>query len=144
MNYFFDTSALVKVYHREDRSESVFNIFNSPANKVYISELSIVEYYSVVYRKFREKYIDNADLEKILKRFETDLSNRFELLMFDSPVTDNAKEIFRILGQGIFVRSLDVLQLGFFKSYLDSPAKFLTYDLRQNSALEELKKKDFF
>lgn len=144
MNYFFDTSALVKVYHREDRSREVYNIFKSPRNKIYISELSIVEYYSVVYRKLRENYIDDTDLEKILKRFEIDLSNRFELLMFGSPVTGNTKEIFRLLSREIFVRSLDVIQLSFFKSYLDSPDKFLTYDLRQNSAFEELRKRNFF
>ena len=53
MSYFFDTSALVKIYHQEDGSEGVVDIFNSGAG-IFVSELSVIEYQSVVYRKFRE------------------------------------------------------------------------------------------
>jgi hypothetical protein len=79
-----------------------------------------------------------------LKRFEIDISNRFELLIFSPSVVINAKDAFRVLGQEVFIRSLDVIQLGFFKSYLDSSDKFVTFDSRQILAVEELKKKDFF
>ena len=144
MNYFFDTSAITKIYHREDESENVIAIFNSSDNEIFVSELSVIEYYSVVYRKLRERQIDGIDSEKILKRFEIDMSNRFELLNFSPPVIINAKGAFRVLGQEVFVRSLDIIQLSFFKSYLDSSDIFLTFDSRQSLAVEELKKKDFF
>jgi uncharacterized protein with PIN domain len=144
LNFFFDTSALAKIYHQEDESDRVIAIFNSDDNSIFVSELSAIEYYSVVYRKFKEKQIDGIDLEKILKRFEIDMSNRFELLIFSPPVITNAKDAFRVLGQEVFVRSLDVIQLGFFKSYLDYSDIFLTFDSRQSLAVEELKKKDFF
>ncbi len=145
MNYFFDTSTLAKIYHQEDDSDIVIGIiFNSRDNEIFVSELSMIEYYSVVYRKFREGHIDEIELEKILKRFEIDISNRFELLIFSSSVVINAKDAFRVLGQEVFIRSLDVIQLGFFKSYLDSSDEFLTFDSRQILAVEELKRKDFF
>ena len=144
MNYFFDTSALAKIYHQEEESERVIAIFNSPANEIFVSELSVIEYYSIVYRKFREKRIVGTDLEKILKRFEIDMSKRFESLIFSPPVIFNAKKAFNILGQEVFIRSLDVIQIGFFKSYMDSTDIFLTFDLRQGTAIEELKGQDFF
>jgi uncharacterized protein with PIN domain len=144
LNYFFDTSALAKIYHQEDDSDIVISIFNSRDNEIFVSELSVIEYYSVVYRKFREGHIDEIELEKILKRFEIDISNRFELLIFSSSVVINAKDAFRVLGQEVFIRSLDVIQIGFFKSYLDSSDEFLTFDSRQILAVEELKRKDFF
>ena len=144
MNYFFDTSALTKIYHKEEESDNVVAIFNSEENKIFVTELSVIEYYSVVYRKFREKQIDRNDLAKILKRFESDISDRFELLMFFPDIISNAKEAFSILGREIFVRSLDIIQLGFFKSYLFGSDIFLTFDLRQSLAFTELKEKDFF
>jgi len=144
LNYFFDTSALAKIYHKEDESDNVIGIFNSRDNEIFVSELSVIEYYSVVYRKFREGHIDEIELEKILKRFEIDISNRLELLIFSSSVVINAKDAFRVLGQEVFIRSLDVIQIGFFKSYLNSSDKFLTFDSRQVSAVEELQRKDFF
>ena len=67
MNYFFDTSALAKIYHREDDSDIVISIFNSRDNEIFVSELSVIEYYSVVYRKFREgpwKYFKNLRGER--------------------------------------------------------------------------------
>lgn len=144
MNYFFDTSALAKIYHQEDESEKVVAIFNSGHDDIFVSELSTIEYYSIVYRKFREKRIDVTGLGKILKRFEIDLSKRLQLLMFSSSVMEDARNAFHVLGQEVFVRSLDIIQIGFFKSYLESSDIFLTFDSRQSLALEELKKKNFF
>ncbi len=143
MNYFFDTSALAKIYHKEEESERVIAIFNSQ-DGVFVSELSVIEYYSIVYRKFRERRIDGIDLEKILKRFEIDMSKRFEPLIFSPSVMNNAKKAFYVLGQEVFARSLDIIQISFFKSYLDSSDIFLTFDSRQSFAVEELKRKNFF
>jgi hypothetical protein len=83
-------------------------------------------------------------VSKILKRFDIDLAGKFELLMFSGDVIDNAKKVFKILGRKIFVRSLDVIQLGFYKSYLSDSDIFLTFDSRQSSAYEKLRKKNFF
>ncbi len=33
MNYYFDTSALVKIYHREAGTSEVLRIYNSEKNK---------------------------------------------------------------------------------------------------------------
>jgi hypothetical protein len=100
----------------------------------------VIEYYSVIYRKLRENFLNINELEKIVKRFEIDLTRAFELLLFNSDVVDWSKEIYRIIGQNVFVRPLDVIQIGFFKSYLSDKDVFITFDNRQESAITELKK----
>jgi len=139
LSYFFDTSAIVKIYHQEERSSIVLDILKSK-ELIYISELSVIEYYSVIYRKLRENFLNINELEKIVKRFEIDLTRAFELLLFNSDVVDWSKEIYRIIGQNVFVRPLDVIQIGFFKSYLSDKDVFITFDNRQESAITELTK----
>ena len=55
MTYFLDTSALVKIYHKEEGSENVLEVYKR--ENMNISELSIFELLSTVYRKYREKEI---------------------------------------------------------------------------------------
>jgi hypothetical protein len=134
---------LVKVYHQEDDSDEIMDIFNS-GTEIFVSELSVIEYHSVVHRKFRENNLEEIELDKILNRFEIDLNRRFELLMFNSNVIDTSKKVYQIIGKELFVRSLDVIQVGFFKSYLDNSDMFMTFDSRQILAVERLKEKNFF
>ena len=143
MSYFFDTSAVVKIYHKEESSNEVIDIFNSEA-KIFLSELSVIEYHSVVYRKFREKNLEIQELDMILNRFEIDLDQRFECFMFNQEVISNAKDIFKITGGDILARSLDIIQVGFFKYYLNTSDIFLTFDSRQNLVVEELRKRKYF
>lgn len=143
MSFFFDASALVKIYHQEEESPDVLDIFNSNS-ELFISELSVIEYHSVIHRKIRENILDEVDVKRILKRLDIDLEKRFNLLIFNSSVIENAREVFHFLGNELLIRSLDVLQIGFFRSYLKRSDKFLTYDVRQKSVFEELKSKDFF
>lgn len=54
MSYFFDTSALVKVYHKEIGTDLVLPIYKSE-DQIFISELSKLEFISTVYKKFRNR-----------------------------------------------------------------------------------------
>jgi uncharacterized protein len=137
LSYFFDTSAIVKIYHQEEESIKVIDILNSN-ELIFISELSVVEYYSVIYRKFRENFLDAIGLERVAKRFEIDLNARFELLQFNSDVVEKSKDVFRYVAKKIFVRSLDVIQIAFFKSFLNDRDIFITFDNRQELAINEL------
>jgi predicted nucleic acid-binding protein len=143
LSYFFDTSALVKIYHQEEDSDEIVDIFNS-RTEIFVSELSVIEYHSVIYRKFRENNLEEIERHKILKKFEIDLNRRFELLVFNPNVIDTSKKVYQIIGKELFVRSLDVIQVGFFKSYLDDSDMFMTFDSRQILAVERLKEKNFF
>ena len=57
MKYYFDTTALVKIYHREIGSDQVIGIYNGEDN-ITISELGAIEFISTIHRKHREREID--------------------------------------------------------------------------------------
>ena len=46
MNYFFDTSALIKLYHQEIGFEKTRSLYNEPTAEIYISQLAYTEVYS--------------------------------------------------------------------------------------------------
>ncbi len=54
MNYFFDTSALVKLFHEETGSDIVEDLVNDQNNEIWVSELIRLEFLSSVYRRFRQ------------------------------------------------------------------------------------------
>jgi len=81
VKYFLDTSALVKIYHKEVGTEKVLNIYEDKSDIV-ISELSKVEFISTIHRKFRDGEIDEKtkslrSLDSIqLTFFETYCDNK--------------------------------------------------------------------
>jgi uncharacterized protein with PIN domain len=50
MILFFDTSALVKVFHEEEGSEVVTPLIKAKDNEVWISELARIEFLSAIFR----------------------------------------------------------------------------------------------
>jgi predicted nucleic acid-binding protein len=50
--YFFDTSALVQLYHYEVGTERVEEIFDQSASHIVISELATVELYAALARRY--------------------------------------------------------------------------------------------
>ena len=48
MKLFFDTSALIKLFHREIGTNFVVQIVNDTQNKVWISELTIIEFFNAI------------------------------------------------------------------------------------------------
>jgi predicted nucleic acid-binding protein len=65
--YFLDTSALVKIYHREVGSDFCLNLYTGQAH-LSISELARVELQSAVFRKYREKELNETALKAVLSR----------------------------------------------------------------------------
>jgi uncharacterized protein with PIN domain len=71
MEYFFDTSAIVKIYHEEEGSKAVLPIY-SGNDSILISELSKVEFLSTVHKKLRSNEINTETLEALRARFLAD------------------------------------------------------------------------
>ncbi len=55
MILFFDTSALVKVFHEEKGSEVVTSLIKAKDNEVWISELARIEFLSAIFRRVRDR-----------------------------------------------------------------------------------------
>ena len=135
MNYFFDTSALVKIYHIEEGSDSVLEIYNGE-DSVIISDLGKIEFISTVYKKYREKDIDEETVNAVIDRFEDDLKNKYKLLKFSSLVLDEAWSLIKKHAKNYSLRTLDSLQLAFFKTYCEAEDIFVCADTRLVKVVE--------
>jgi len=74
--YFFDTSALAKVYRKEVGSEFVDQVLSEPGSQHLISRLAIVEMESVFALKVRTGQIDQQSVLVARRRLEADLGRR--------------------------------------------------------------------
>jgi predicted nucleic acid-binding protein len=136
MNYFFDTSALVKIYHDEKGADKALEIYNSQ-EQITISELTKVEFYSTVYRKYRERAIDLETLNLLIKKFDYDAENKYEILFFSTGISEQAQRLLREHGKVAGLKSLDSLQLAFFDFYCDNRYIFVCWDTRLTDLAKE-------
>lgn len=129
MNYYFDTSSLVKIYHREQGSDRVLEIYRS-GELIFISELGRIEFLSTIHRKYRENEIKTDTLDALAQRFEDDIENRYEVLGFSSLIPDEACHLIRNFARENSLRSLDSLQISFFMIYCEQEDIFVCSDRR--------------
>ena len=69
MNLFIDTSALVKFFHEEKGSEIVTELITSKENEIWILELVRLEFMSALFRRLRNKEINNLQLDEAISGF---------------------------------------------------------------------------
>lgn len=140
MSYFLDTSALVKIYHREAGTDTVLSLYCGNAELV-ISELSQVEFMSSVYRKYRERELTRAALHAVARKFEEDTRQRYTLLQFSSAVIEEANSLLFQFAEQHALKTQDSLQLAFCKTYCETGALFVCADtkLTELAAIEGLK-----
>ena len=72
--YFFDTSALVKLYHPEAGTPAVDQIVNAVGNFVRVSRLTVAELTSAFAIKVRTGSINRDDAHLFLHRFRNDVA----------------------------------------------------------------------
>jgi len=73
MNLFFDTSALVKFFHEEEGTDIVTDLILEQNNEVWFSELGRLEFISAVFRRFRNKELDEGQLNTAVDSFENQI-----------------------------------------------------------------------
>lgn len=139
MNYFFDTSALVKIYHNEIGTDKVLDIYKSQ-EKILISELATVEFYSTIYRKYRDREIDQKTLNLLIEKFDSDKESRYEVLSFSSGVTEQAQDFISKYGETRGIRTLDSLQLSIFEFYCEKEDTFVCADAKFVKIAQQEKK----
>ena len=116
--YFLDTSALVKIYHREDGSDYCLARYADHSNLI-ISELARVELHSAIFRKQREGELSTTAVKAVLQRFEGDCEERYEVLHVASLVYDEACRLLSTYAGAYGLRALDSLQLAIFLAYCE-------------------------
>ena len=78
MNLFFDTSALVKFFHEEEGTEAVTDLMLDANNEIWISEIARLEFISAVFRRFRNKELNEEELNTSVNSFESQVG-RFNI-----------------------------------------------------------------
>lgn len=112
MNYFFDTSALVKLYHAETGSERLEAELSKFENDLVItvSDLSRIEFYSVILKKVRTREIKQDKAQQALELFAQDWA-QFSCFVADATVKTLALELLNELAPTSNLGTLDALQL---------------------------------
>jgi uncharacterized protein len=112
-NYFLDTSALAKLYHREKGSAFVDGIIAQAGSRVWISHLTIVGFESVLAIKTRTQEINQAALGLARGLFRADLAQL--RLLVAPPIREthfqHARRLLIQYGATYGLRTLDALQL---------------------------------
>jgi predicted nucleic acid-binding protein len=112
--YFFDTSALVKLYHREAGSDFEEGLTAHPGNnRIFISPLALIEMESAFAIKARSGKLDLAGAEAARRRFRADLAQNRILLSprFEDRHFNYARTCVAKYGATEGLRTLDALQL---------------------------------
>lgn len=129
MNCFFDTSALAKLFQKEEGSDFVEKLINAPENDIWILDLTRIELLSSVYRRYRQKEISDKELEIILDAFDEQLME-FNQESLGPAVVFEAEQLMNDYGKIQGLRSLDALQLGACKMLNTTDWRFVCSDKR--------------
>lgn len=106
MNYFFDTSALIKKYIFENGSDKVDELINQ-ADNIFISTITEIETFSTFKRLLIENAISKNDYEVLKNEFKIDYQY-YNQVSFDIDTSNNAK----MLIDKYQLKTLDSIQLG--------------------------------
>jgi uncharacterized protein len=110
VNIFFDTSTLVKLYHKEGDTKKYLDFLTkNPDYEIYLSELALVEIYSAIMKKVRIKHLSLTQAEHFLAVIDDDVKD-FHFVQINVPLLNIAQKLVVKYGvQGL--RSLDAIQL---------------------------------
>ncbi|MFP3913162.1 MAG: aminotransferase class I/II-fold pyridoxal phosphate-dependent enzyme [Desulfobacteraceae bacterium] len=134
MKYYLDTSSVVKIYHPEEGSKESLELYRG-GSALCISELSVLEFMSVVYGKLRENDIDSKTVDGLVLKFREDIETRYELLAFSPLVFEEASQVVEVYGKSHALRTLDSLQFAFFLLYCEKDDVFVCSDKRLTSVV---------
>ena len=110
--YFFDSSALVKLYHREVGTPIVDQIVGATGNFLRVSRLTVAELTSAFAIKVRTQAISREDANVFLHQFRADVaSGRVEVFAIGESAFAMAELLVERYAFDSRLRALDALQL---------------------------------
>jgi len=115
--YFFDTSAIVKRYHREDGSDLIDRLFAESDAEFVISDISIIEFYSALSLKVRVGEIDEENFMSLRKLFSQDIKRGlYEVAEFANAEKLESTKLLLKYAKKHSLKTLDAMQLSVVKS----------------------------
>ena len=110
--HFFDSSALVKLYHSEAGTPSVDQIVNVADNSIRISRLTAAELTSAFAIKVRTRAINREDADLFLQQFRRDIATgKLEVFSVAESEFAMAELLVERYAFDFRLRALDALQL---------------------------------
>lgn len=80
--HFFEGSALVKIYRREDYSEALRNIFSDKENEIYISNITPVEMAEILGVLKKDNVISDEEVRHQIRLLGDDIANRLFMVPY--------------------------------------------------------------
>ena len=127
MRFYFDTSALVKFFYVENGTELVTHIIEHEDSEIWISELARLEFASALYRRYRNKLLDDIKLHTATSYFDQQLSS-FNIEPLNQLIIDEARLLLKKYGKENGLRTLDALHLGTYSLISEQGWCFVTSD----------------
>jgi len=143
MHFFFDTSALVKLFSDEKGSSIVRDIIDNTDNTIWISDLVRVEIHSAILRKFRNDEINADELESILKGIDEQLRFFQEIYMAGDIIAD-ASSLLLKFGKSYGLRTLDAIHLACWQMHSERKCTFVTSDKVQGDVGKDIEERVVF
>ncbi|MEP9412066.1 MAG: type II toxin-antitoxin system VapC family toxin [Candidatus Brocadia sp.] len=137
MEYFFDTSAIVKIYHQEVGSDVILPLYKGN-DSIIISELSKVEFLSTIYKKFRNNEINLETVDALRSGFSADSFDRFIVIPIVSSIVNAALDLIEKYGQSNHLFSLDAMQVALYLAISGNNTTFVCADRRLTSFVKKL------
>ena len=110
MKIFLDTSTLFKLYHLESGTKQLILFFKSTMiESVFLSEITKLEFDSVVWKKVRKREIDDKKAQGLIKNFENDWG-KFSFINDDAQLKHKARQLISKYGND-GLRTLDSIKL---------------------------------
>jgi uncharacterized protein len=109
MRIFLDTSALVKLYHQEQDSETIQRHIKEIADSLCISEIALLEFRSEVWKKVRTGEISAEVAASVISLFEKDEAGYQTISVSSSLLRQSSYLIMKYGRKGL--RTLDAIQL---------------------------------
>jgi uncharacterized protein len=110
--YFFDSSALVKLYHPEAGTPAVDQIIDDAGNLVRVSRLTVAELTSAFAIKVRTQSIGREDAEFFLRQFKMDIATgKLEVFSIGESAFTATELLVERYAFTSRLRALDALQL---------------------------------
>lgn len=115
--YFFDTSAIVKRYHREDGSDLIDRLFTESDAEFIISDISIIEFYSALSLKVRVNEIDEENFVSLRKLFSQDIKKGiYQVVEFTNAEKLESTKLLLKYAKKHSLKTLDAMQLSVMKA----------------------------
>ena len=135
MNLFFDTSALVKIFHDEEGSCEVRELVIQEENCLFLLDIAKIEFYSALYRRLRNGEISKNKCMVAKSGFEHELSNFFIQSTTPLLIEEAAALLFEY-GDKYGLRTLDSLHMAAFTLISDVNWTFVCCDTVLSQVVE--------